>query len=128
MDRDVRFTPVAAKSMQRHEPARGANACADSVGWQNRVVYLRRGGQTITSNPEGKPDHVRPARGTHPTGTGLQPTTVHAICEGGCALPRRCVYGLALASVETREAMIAMMSDLLIGSAAQTSKNCCSKE
>jgi hypothetical protein len=38
------------------------------------------------------------------------------------------VYGLALASVETRDAMIAIMSDLLIGSAAQTSKICSSKE
>ena len=62
---------------------------------------------------------MRPARGTHPTGTGIQPTTVHAICEGGCALARRCVYGLALASVETRDAMIAMMSDLLIGPASE---------
>src|SRR5262245_12805392 len=91
------------------------NASANSAGWQNRVVYLRRGGQTITSNPEGKPDHVRPARGTHPTGTGLQPITVHAICGVSCALARRCVYGLALASVETSDTMIAIMSDLLIG-------------
>jgi hypothetical protein len=75
------------------------------------------GGQTITSNPEGKPDHVRPGRGTHPVRTGIQPTTVHAICERGCALVRRCVYGLALTSVETRDAIIAMMSDLPIGSA-----------
>jgi hypothetical protein len=40
----------------------------------------------------------------------------------------RCVYGLALTSVETRDAMIAMMSDLLIGSASETSKISCSKE
>src|SRR5205809_7503001 len=78
---------------------------------------LAPGGRTITSNPEGKPDHVRPGRGTHPTGTGAQPTTVHAICGRGCALARRCVYGLASTSVETRDAIIAMMSDLLIGSA-----------
>jgi hypothetical protein len=35
----------------------------------------------------------------------------------GCALARRCVYRLALTSVETRDAIIAMMSDLPIGSA-----------
>ena len=35
---------------------------------------------------------------------------------------RRCVYGLALTSVETRDAMIAMMSDLRMGSASETSK------
>ena len=60
---------------------------------------------------------MRPGRGTHPAGTGLQPTTVHAICAGGCALARGCLYDLALTDVETRDAIIAMASDLLIGSA-----------
>src|SRR3989442_15685772 len=74
---------------------------------------------SITSNPEGKPDHVRPGRGTHPTGTGIQPTTVHAICERGCALALRCVCDLAVTTVETRQAIMAMMSDLIIGSERQ---------
>src|SRR6266480_3419240 len=108
---------VAAKLMQRHEPTRGAKCVCGLCRVGKIALSNRRGGQTITSNPEGKPDHVRPARGTHPTGTGIQPTTVHAICEGGCALARRCVYGLASTSVETRDTIIAMMSDLLIGSA-----------
>jgi hypothetical protein len=82
----------------------------------------------MTSNPEGKPDHVRPARGTHPTGTGIQPTTVHAICGRGCALARRGVYDLASASVATRAAMMAMMSDLLIGSASGADEISSSKE
>jgi len=42
------------------------------------------------------------------------PSTVHAICAAGCALARRWVYGLAQTSVEIRDAISAMMSDLLI--------------
>jgi len=34
-------------------------------------------------------------------------------------LARRCGYDLALAHVETRDAIIAMISDLLIGSASE---------
>ena len=34
------------------------------------------------------------------------------------------MYGLALTSVETREAIIAMMSDLRIGAASETSTTC----
>src|SRR5262249_31777371 len=103
------------------------------VGSGNAVEFdyrtgLPPGGQTITSNPEGKPDHVRPGRGTHPTGTGLQPTTVHAICGRGCALALRRGYDLASAAVETRAAIMAMMSDLVIGSASETSKNPSSRQ
>src|SRR5262245_15019184 len=91
------------------------------------ALDIDTGGQTITSNPEGKPDHVRPGRGTHPAGTGMQPTTVHAICARGCALALRCVYDLASTTVETRDAMIAMTSDLRIGSASETRKLSCSE-
>src|SRR5258708_2314465 len=39
----------------------------------------------------------------------------------GCGVALRSVYDLALTTVETRDAIIAMMSDLLIGSASETS-------
>jgi hypothetical protein len=57
-----------------------------------------------------EPDHVRPAR-----------DAVHAISERGCALTRRCVYDLAL--TRTRDAIIARISHLLIGSASEKSKD-----
>src|SRR6516164_3192466 len=116
----VRFWLSAAK---RLGALRTSRACR--VGQRGRVCLahgLPPGGQTITSNPEGKPDHVRPGRGTHPAGTGLQPTTVHAICGRGCALALRRGCDLALTAVETRAAIMAMMSDLIIGSASATSK------
>jgi hypothetical protein len=110
--------------LSRMESAVSGATLSFASTWR-RLVHWSGAGQADAHVKfrRAEPDHVRPARGAHPTGTGIQPTTVHAISERGCALTRRCVYDLALTSVQTRDAIIARISHLLIGSASERSKD-----
>src|SRR5262245_18867503 len=57
MDRDVRFTPPAAKLMQRHEPARGAHCVRQfcRVAKSRRLSSSRRADDNVKSRRQARP-------------------------------------------------------------------------